>query len=256
MIGFLFCCAWALLLAWKCRDKVSCKLRRHIVLPSLVLLVLLLNPLSAHVLVTQALETRSLRFFWLIPVALLLACTAVLLLGFVSGRGRKILVGAAVPLLLFAYGVPFHNLGNTWENETSNWYKIPQVVVDLCDVIMQDHTWSKKKAVFPDGVNHWVRQYQPEIRLAYAWNQTNWSLAPEWQLYNSLNVPETEPIDLDIVNQRGPEGGYTYVVLQGWREFTGELQCYEEIYRTQIDPRKAVDVNNNVYILYRLAAEG
>ena len=68
VIYFVLCCLLVLVLAWKRRDALSLRLRRYIVWPSVVLLVLLLNPVVAHLLVTKYEETRSLRFFWLVPL--------------------------------------------------------------------------------------------------------------------------------------------------------------------------------------------
>ena len=139
VIYFVLCCLLVLVLAWKRRDALSLRLRRYIVWPSVVLLVLLLNPVVAHLLVTKYEETRSLRCFWLVPVTLLLAAVTVLLVDWLPRRYQKILAAVAVPFVLLAFSDGFSHLSVTWQNQFTNWYKVPEVVIRLDDWILNDN---------------------------------------------------------------------------------------------------------------------
>ena len=174
VIYFVICCTLVLVLAWKRRDALSSGLRRYIVWPSVLLLVLLLNPVVAHLLVTKYEETRSLRFFWMVPVTLLLAAVTVLLVDWLPQRRHKILAAVAVPLVLLAFSGGFLRLRVTWQNRFTNWYKVPEVVILLDDWILNDDAGLEKTAVFPTPVNLWVHQYRPEIELPYEWTKVNW----------------------------------------------------------------------------------
>ena len=77
LILFLVSCI-AVLFFWK--DRQGQKLRRYIVLPSIALLALFLNPLVATKLQAVSDGAQSLRFFWMIPTTLLIAILIVRIL--------------------------------------------------------------------------------------------------------------------------------------------------------------------------------
>lgn len=254
VIYFVLCCGLVLLLAWKRRDAVSVRLRRYIVLPSAVLLVLLLNPVVAHFLVTKYEETRSLRFFWLIPVSLLMAAASVLLVDWFRPRALKIAAAIVLPLGVLATVNQFHSLRNTWQNHTTNWYKVPDVVIELADTIMQDDAGVEKKAFFPTPLNLWVRQYCPGIEMPYAWSKVNGDFEPAQQIYDTVEKAEGA-VDLDQLAYWAAEGGYHYLVLAADGDYTGSVTAhgFAEIYRIDVDPVKDTNSYDKEYVLYRLA---
>lgn len=252
VIYFVFCCALVLVLAWKRRDALSRGLRRYIVLPSVLLLVLLLNPVVAHLLVTKYEETRSLRFFWLVPVTLLLAAVTVLLVDWLPRRRQKVLAAVAVPFVLLAFSDGFSHLRVTWQNQFSNWYKVPEVVIWLDDWIVNDDAGLEKTAVFPTPLNLWVRQYRPEIELPYEWTKINKQSEAAKMLYEVIEKTE-DAVDLDEVNRWAVQGGYNYIVLDSGETYTGTLPDYEEVYRIDVDPTQDTNAYDREYILYRLA---
>ena len=252
VIYFVFCCALVLVLAWKRRDALSRGLRRYIVLPSVLLLVLLLNPVVAHLLVTRYEETRSLRFFWLVPITLLLAVVTVLLVDWLPRRRQKVLAAVAVPVALLAFSDGFSHLRVTWQNRFTNWYKVPEVVIQLDDWIVSDDAGLEKTAVFPTPVNLWVRQYRPEIVLPYEWNKVNKQSEEAKMLYEVIEEAE-DAVDLEEVNHWAVAGGYNYIVLDSGKTYTGILPDYEEVYRVDVDPAQDTNDYDREYILYRLA---
>lgn len=252
VIYFVFCCVLVLVLVWKRRDALSRRLQRYIVLPSVVLLVLLLNPVVAHLLVTKYEETRSLRFFWLVPVTLLLAAVTVLLVDWLPRHRLKVLAAVAVPLMLLAFSGGFRSLRNTWQNQFTNWYKVPEVVIWLDAWIVNDDAGLKKTAVFPTPLNLWARQYRPEIELPYEWTKINKQSEAAKMLYEVLEETE-DAVDLNEVDHWAVKGGYNYIVLDSAETYTGTLQDYEEVYRVDIDPAQDTNSYDREYILYRLA---
>lgn len=254
VIYFLLCCCIVLFLAWKRRDIFSVRMRRYLVLPSVVLLVLLLNPVVAHFLVTKYEETRSLRFFWLIPVTLLMAAASVLLVDLFPKRGLRVLAAVILPLGVLATVNQFHNLRNTWQNHTTNWYKIPDVVIELSDAIVQDDAGVEKKAFFPTPLNLWVRQYRPEIEMPYAWAKVNADSEAAKQIYNIVEKAE-DAVDLDQLAYWAAEGGYHYLVLASDGDYIGSVTAhgFEEICCIDVDPVKDTNSYDKEYVLYRLA---
>lgn len=254
VIYFVFCCVFVLLLAGKRKDGFSRKVSRYIVLPSVALLVILLNPLVAHLLVTKYYETQSLRFFWLIPVSLLLAVVTVHLTSRLHGRGQKILFAMIVPVVLLAFSNDFRQLRATWQNRITNWYKVPPVVIALDDWIMHDDSGLEKSAVFPQPLNLWVRQYRPEIELPFEWHRINNESEAAKELYDIIVLSEGA-IDLYQVEHWAKEGEYNYIVLDSGKEYRGSFRSYQEVYRIDADPVKDTNAYDREYILYRLTEE-
>lgn len=254
VIYFLLCCCIVLFLAWKRRDIFSVRMRRYLVLPSVVLLVLLLNPVVAHFLVTKYEETRSLRFFWLIPVTLLMAAASVLLVDLFPKRGLRVLAAVILPLGVLATVNQFHNLRNTWQDKITNWYKIPDVVIELCDTIVQDDAVGEKRAFFPTPLNLWVRQYRPEIEMPYAWAKVNYDSEAAKKIYEIVEKADGA-INLDELAQWAAKGGYNYLVLAEDGNYTGDVTDFgfEEIWRIDVDPVKDTNSYDKEYILYRFA---
>lgn len=236
------------LAAWK-RNETAFQLKNKIVLPGLLILIVFGNPVSAHVLVTRAVETQSLRFFWLIPISLFLAAATIMLLDLIPHRVMKsVLAIVIIPILLWS-GRGLQIIRKNWQYDTPNWYKIPPVVIDLCDYIMQDETCSEKSVAFCFPLNLWVRQYEPEIYLPFAW-----SGGENRELMYAMQVPDGETMDLDKVARLASEKQYNYIVIPREGDFQGNLESggYLEIYAVDVNLDSDDDQYDREYVLYRL----
>ena len=150
---FFFCCIVVLFLAWRKLSLTADSLAKKLILPALFLIASIINPVSAHFLVNNAEETRLSRFLWVVPVPVILAAGTVLLVDlFNSPRTRQIVALAVIPVILFFSG-GFRTLQIRWNGWAQNAYKIPPVVIDLCDYIVADTTCPDKTAVFPLPLN-------------------------------------------------------------------------------------------------------
>lgn len=253
VLGFVACCVIVLVLAWKYKDAFSRKVFRYIVLPSAILLVLLLNPLVAHLLVTMY-ENQSLRFFWLVPVSLLLAIVVVYVVCRFRGRGQKLLLAILFPLAFVSFANGFRSLRGTWQNRITNVYKVPPIVMILGDWIMNDDAGLEKSAVFPQPLDLWVRQYKPEIEMPFQWRLYNRESVAAQQLYRIMQEPK-EAINLCEVSYWAQEGGYNYIVLDSQKDYEGTLTHYREVYRVDVDPDKDTNSYDREYTVYRLSEE-
>lgn len=248
VLYFVFCCCLVLLLAYWKRNQTALQLKNKIVLPAILLIVVFGNPVSAHILVTKAVETQSLRFFWLIPVSLFLAAATVMIVDFIPKRWLKIVVAIVViPILLFS-GRGLKILRLNWQNNTPNWYKIPPVVIDLCDYILADDTYSEKSVACCFPLNLWVRQYTSEIYLPFSWTG-----AENPKLSHEMDMAEGHPLDLDLISKLSAEKQYEYIVIPREGDYVGSLETfgYYEIYSVDVNPKSDEDQYDREYVLYR-----
>ena len=249
VLYFVFCCCLVLLLAYWKRNQTALQLKNKIVLPAILLIVVFGNPVSAHILVTKAVETQSLRFFWLIPISLFLATTTVMILDYIPRRWLKIVVAIVViPILLF-FGRSLNILRLNWQNNTPNWYKIPPVVIDLCDYILADDTYSEKSVACCFPLNLWVRQYTSEIYLPFSW-----SGGENISLLEAMKLENGKVVNLNLVGSLSAKKGYGYIVLPRKQDYSGSLESYgySEIYSVDTNPENDENVYDREYVLYRL----
>lgn len=235
---FVISCGLVLLLAWRRHLPVMCRLRDQAVVPGLAIIVAVLNPVSAHFLVNYAEETQTLRFIWMIPVAVIISCVIVELVFCIKARWARRFTAAAAALALVltvANGLP--QLKTYWEGRNRNWYKVPEVVMDLCDYIAEDDPNAVKMAVFPFPLNLWVRQYRPEIQLPFAWTEREDTDMENVWMYENLYMREEGVPDWTDLAEHAEKGGYRYIILADHEPHTGRVEDsgYEPVYHIQTD---------------------
>ncbi len=229
VIAFVVCCGLVLLLACLTKKDPWKKMVRYILLPSFLLLALLMNPIVAHVLVTKDMTGRTVRFFWLIPVTLLLAMVPAELISKLPGKITKVLAGVLLPVVIFtAFGKGMTTLKYiTWIRGDFNIYKAPQIALDLCDAIVADDAYEEKSVVAPNMLSGWFRQYRPEIYLAFSRNDVDPApLSHELFEIMTANDVDDAPIDVERLAQKSKEGGYNYIILATEAKVTGNLEDY------------------------------
>ncbi len=247
VIYFIFCCVIVLMLSTQCKQRIFVELRNKVVFPAILLLIFVLNPVSAHLFVSSNMETQSLRFIWLIPTTILLSCVTVLLIYKFCKRWERIIAAGMMSIAIFACGKSIASIKSVWTWNTPNWYKVPQSVVELCDYIMSDSSIESKVVAFPFPLNLWVRQYQPGIIMPFAWDVTECQ-----DLHDAM---EEDPINLDHVSSLAADFGCTYVVLQADANYIGCMEDYIEIWRIDLEDEINVPYYNDEYILYRVKEE-
>ena len=158
-----------------------------------------------------------------------------------------------LPLMVLMTVNRFYSLRHTWQNQITNWYKIPDVVIELCDFIVHDGSGLEKKAVFPTPLNLWVRQYRAEIELPYAWNKVNGQIEAAQEIYD-LQEKKEGAIRLEELAQQAITGGYNYIVLAAEGDYIGALtDCgFEEVYRIDTDSMQDTNSYDKEYVLYRV----
>lgn len=262
LILFLIGCI-ATLFFWK--DRQGKKLRRYIVLPSIVLLAVFLNPFVASKLQDGSDGAQSLRFFWIIPTTLLVAILVVRMFAALPKKRVLVLLIPAAMIFVFRYADGLERIRGQWNGQAENWYKVPNLVVELCDQIMEDDAGVDKRAIFPLPLSLWVRQYQPGIQTLYAWSWDSSTFTPErYDLYFTCRPQEacryygTEylgtPVYLKDVATKAIQQNYPYIILPAQQDgYEGDLRDYgyEEIFRVNTNLTKRDTTYDQEYVLYR-----
>ena len=173
MLVALYICALLFLFF---KEKETYKRILFAYLPFFIIAVLLL-PITYRTIATVIDEELYYRFFWMLPMTLVIAYAAVELYHSYRGKYQKLVaLGLALVVILsgdFVY--------DNWRyTKAENEYHVPQEVVDLCDLI---HTDGREvMALFPMELMQYVRQYDATICMPYGRNL----LVAEWEMWHPL----------------------------------------------------------------------
>ncbi|WP_026657353.1 hypothetical protein [Butyrivibrio sp. AC2005] len=126
------------------------------------------------------------RIMWLIPMGACIAYTGCKL--FMNHKRIGLIV---VSVLIMLCGSIVYK--NQYMYKAENAYHIPQVVVDVCDVISPGEDEPRVRAVFPSELLQFVRQYDTNILMPYGREM----VVPQWDYYNAVHEVFEKP---EVIN--------------------------------------------------------
>lgn len=105
-----------------------------------------------------------------------------------------------------------------------NLYHIPQVVIDICDVIAPEDGEPRVRAAFPSELVHFVRQYDTDILMPYGREM----VVTQWDYYNPVYevMEKPEIINAEALLEATRETGCSYIVLSENRRIDSDLTEY------------------------------
>lgn len=185
-----------------------------IYLPAMWISILFL-PFTYKLVATLIDEELYYRFFWMLPMTLVIGYTAVQVYHRYHGLHKKLLVLGIV--LLIAVSGDF--VYNNWRySSAENVYHVPDSVVDICDLM---HAEGREvMAVFPMELLQYVRQYDSTVVMPYGRD----ILVEDWGVIHPLyNLMENEVIDGVLLGETAASYNCMYVVLPQAKECVGDL---------------------------------
>lgn len=155
------------------------------------------------------------RFFWMLPVTLVIAYTSVQVYHLYQGKYRALLAIGLVMVIMLSGDFVYNN----WRySKAENEYHVPQEVVELCDLMHVDGR--EVLALFPEELMQYVRQYDSTICLPYGRNV----LVDEWRINHPLHdIMEAEVVDCNILSEMAVQYRCAYVVLREERQTVGDI---------------------------------
>ena len=154
------------------------------------------------------------RILWLLPMTLVIAYAGVKVIGTHTRLGVAIMA-----LILILSGTCVYT--SIGVSKAENAYKLPNEVVEICDMIMPEEGKERVWAAFPPILVHYVRQYSTEIQLPFgrdsmvdAWKKLD---NPLFELYMSPNMPA------DLLTRYSNEYFCHYVIIEKEKGTVGNL---------------------------------
>lgn len=160
------------------------------------------------------------RILWLIPLAIVIPYAGCILLKRLDGI-KKWAVFAVMLLVLAVCGRPV--LSTEWFEPSVNAYKIPQYVIEVCDLLP-----SNIHAMVSNRLMPYIRQCDPTITLEYGRNALNYNGITETDSKEQLLYLEAQKseIDLSVLLPLAREADITFLVFSNNRTYIGNWEDY------------------------------
>lgn len=205
----------------------SKNLRIRFLLPIAMIVFSIINPIL-YILLLK--ETVYWRLFWMVPDAIIIACAVTSLIKQCKWDWLKLLLLAAMTVLVVGKGTNAFVHGNF--TKVQNWMKLSQATIEVCDTIQEIET--NPKVLLPQGLYSEVRQYAPEIEMMYGRNADGYIYwcPPECTL-TVWQMRQREP-DFDFIFRQAGLSLCDFVVLEDTRvvdPVIPQTYQYEEVAR-------------------------
>lgn len=200
LLGYLICLVICIFI-----EKEN---RKQILIPFILSVLVVFNPIMYQLIGTKFLSGVYWRFFWIFPTGVVVAVASVFLISHLKKKWQKAILLCGLLIAIAWCGNPLLSDGNYEKAE--NAYEIPQSVIDVCDVILEDADGERVKAIVPNEMLIPLRQYTSQIGLFYGRNVTGFiSDANYYQMLAFEIMSSSEP---DVYNltlmARGSEIDY------------------------------------------------
>lgn len=159
------------------------------------------------------------RVFWSLPIGVLVCYGTVRAVAACQKLLAKIVVCVLAVVVICLNGKFVYDDENTFHNQASNAYHIPQIVINVADALRMEKY--KPVAVLPAELLPFYRQYSADIYTPYGRNilETRWGF--ESALYDAM---EAEVYDTKEIARLAREDRCVYIVLSGAKQQIGSLE--------------------------------
>jgi hypothetical protein len=183
--------------------KVEKKEIRNFILFSVIIFILILNPIFCKVILKFIGSGVYWRMFWVLPMGIVIAYVGTDII-LKSKKGiERIIIGVAIVLIIILGGKCVFNDENF--TLATNWYKIPQETLAITSLISEDDE-NDKCLLAPVEMVAYVRQYDPSIYMMVQRIPDTYENEPV--------VASMESGDVDTVLEKCKTYGANYVVFR------------------------------------------
>lgn len=189
------------------------KMRKMVVYPTLIMMIIILNPICYTYIWTKLLNTTYWRMLWMIPVVPVIAIACAQLIKSLQSKTSQTFCVIIILLLLTRIGDNIY-WGKREFTQKENWFKLPQDALEISDAILTDV--DEAYCIMPSGLYNYVRQYSVGIKQLYGRNLDGY-ISSDWKSYgdDELNIiinARIEAPDYRVMLKSMDNLGYTIYV--------------------------------------------
>ena len=192
---------------------------------TIILAVIIFNPLVYKILEPIFSGGVYWRMFWMFPIAITVPYVAVKWITEkkepeeVKTKGKifwqKAFIGVAICVIIILSGKVVFNTDNF--EVATNWYKLPQEALEIATMISED-SCEKKVALVPETIVAYIRQYNSDIILRYARNPHTYANEPMVSALQRGAVAE--------IMEDSEKHGTNYIVFRNETSLTENMEDY------------------------------
>lgn len=199
--------------------------RKKLFTVSLLLCVLIINPVVYWLIGNRFMSGVYWRLFWALPIVVTVAVVLTELTGRLKREWLRFGTVGVLCLVILLTGKSVINHGTYVVPE--NDYQLPQAAIDVSEIVTEASEGNLTMAIVPDELVCYIRQYTGKIGLAYGRNIWGFMNNPEdWQLelYNRMNE---ETIDYAALRDAAYAYDCRYIVFNSeQRELPENMESY------------------------------
>lgn len=142
-------------------------LRKCIGWPTLVIMIVVFNPVFYRYVWLKCFNYGYWRVFWLFPVGFVISAAAIVWLEKIKQRKKQAVFLLAALVILGCNGKNMFSK-QLFYSDTKNLYKLPQEAIDVADTLLELDT--EPRVVMCSELYSYVRQYSTDIKMMYGRN--------------------------------------------------------------------------------------
>ena len=160
------------------------------------------------------------RILWLIPMYVVIAYAACLLLVRLKGDAVRRAVTVAIVLVLMLTGKLVYANEEMHKIKVENLYHIPQDIIDICDLVTPAEWEENPWVAFPEECAWFVRQYDAHILMPYGadhiedgWPDSVHEVLKNVEIVDGVEIVDAEKLVAAVREDGGVYDGRRYVVI-------------------------------------------
>lgn len=183
--------------------------RKLLFWPALLTLIFFFNPLFYRYIGNRFLSGVYWRLLWMVPVIFVTAYFFVEMIYKLRKNGIRIVAAVAVLFCLIVTGERIYTTVTFQRAE--NEYKLPQAAIEVADTMAAVGIDWKVKAVVPNELLCYIRQYRCDVGLLYGRNAGGFISdigEDEQRVYEQMSQ---ETPDISVITELGKKNGVSFL---------------------------------------------
>ncbi|MGF0065400.1 hypothetical protein ACQRCQ_09030 [Lachnospiraceae bacterium SGI.085] len=209
-------------------------LRKCIGWPTLVIMIVVFNPVFYRYVWLKCFNYGYWRVFWLFPVGFVISAAAIVWLEKIKQRKKQAVFLLAALVILGCNGKNMFSK-QLFYSDTKNLYKLPQEAIDVADTLLELDT--EPRVVMCSDLYSYVRQYSTDIKMMYGRNAEGYiDGRNEVSVVMSANFEKAKDADWTWIAEMMRMNQYKYLVIPEFYNCPHEyVEQYSFVLLKQVD---------------------
>ncbi len=188
--------------------------RRIMVYPSLLIMLVILNPIFYKLVWARLIKGTYWRMLWMIPVVPVIIYTLITLIGKINKKIISVILLAVFIVFIVSKNTLIYDRGTYVD--VNNIYKLPDSTLSICNMLIEAEDGGVVKVIMPSSIYCYARQFDHRIHQMYGRDAENF-MGYEILSDEAKNVAyemSLDQPDMSYVTSIAKQEGYEYIVCE------------------------------------------